>query len=415
MSLILFLAKRFARSEHGARRMSRPVIRFSMASVALSVTVIIVSMAVLVGFKRGIVEKMVGFSAPVQIVSYDGNTSLETNPLLYSEILPLLPQTKLPGVKAYAPYATKGGILSSSSGIQGVVLKGVSAQYDFDYLKSCLVEGVLPRLDTPRPSNEVLISQTLARRMHLRTGDAFSLFFVQDPPRQRRCRIVGLYATQMKELDEMYVLGDLRHVQKLNAWTDDQVSGIEVRLTDMSYQPAVLQMLNAKVLYRMQSSGTHLKVEAIQEKHPQLFDWLSLQDTNAWVIMALMMLVSGFSMVTGLLIILLERTSTIGLLKALGMPDRKIQSVFVLQALRIASIGMLIGNGVGLGLCLGQKHFSWIRLNPESYYLDAVPIALDVPYLLLVNVVCFAVICFTLWIPSFYIAKIQPSTTLRFS
>ena len=395
--------------------MARPVIRFSMASVALSVAVIIVALAVLLGFKRGIVEKMVGFSAPVQIISFDGNTSLETKPILYSEVLPLLPKTKDIGVKKYAPYAMKAGIISSRNGIQGVVLKGVNADYDFDYLSHTLVKGKLPDYKTSTASNEVLISQTLARLLDFKVGDAFSMFFVQDPPRQRRFKIVGLYATQMKELDIMYVISDMRHAQKLNAWSEDQISGIEVRLGSMENQAGALQALYKTVLYKAQSNGTTLKVEAIQEKNPQLFDWLALQDTNAWVIMSLMMLVAGFSMVTGLLIILLERTSTIGLLKSLGMKNRSIRSIFIVQALRISGIGMLIGNAIGLSLCWGQKTFSWIRLDPESYYLNAVPIAFDLHYLVLINVICFVVIALTLWIPSFYIGRIQPATTLRFN
>lgn len=415
MNLILFLAKRFARSEHRNDSMSRPVIRFSMASVALSVAVIIISLAVLLGFKRGIVEKMVGFSAPIQIIPFDGNTSLQTKPILYSEVMALLPKKQDNGVKKYAPYATTAGIISAHEGIQGVVLKGVSADYDFSYLSQSLTQGKLPRLNTPNTSNEVLISKYLARLMGFKIGDSFSMFFVQDPPRQRRFKIVGFYATQMKELDIMYVIGDIRHSQKLNGWSADQVSGVEVRLSSMSDQQQALLALYKTVLYKAQSTGTTLKVEAVQEKNPQLFDWLSLQDTNAWVIMSLMMLVAGFSMVTGLLIMLLERTSTIGLLKALGMKNKSIQSIFIAQALRISGIGMLLGNAIGLSFCWLQKTFLFIRLDPESYYLNAVPIALDVYYLLMINVVCFLVIALTLWLPSFYIGKIQPASTLRFN
>lgn len=394
--------------------MSRPVIRFSMASVSLSVAVMMVALAVLLGFKRGIVEKMVGFSAPVQIISFDGNTSLETKPLFYSQILPLLPKQSS-GVRQFAPYAIKAGIISSAHGIQGVVLKGVAGNYDFEYLSHILVEGKLPALHTSSASNEVLISQTLARLLHFKVGDSFSMFFVQDPPRQRRFKIAGLYATQMKELDVTYVIGDIRHAQKLNGWTQDQISGMEVRLESMADQNRVLQSLYKTVLYKPLSDGTTLKVEAIQERNPQLFDWLALQDTNAWVVMSLMMLVAGFSMVTGLLIILLERTSTIGLLKSLGMKNRSIRAVFMAQAMRISGIGMLWGNVIGLGLCGLQKYFCWIRLNPENYYLDAVPIAFDLHYMLLVNAICFLVITLTLWLPSFYIGKIQPASTLRFT
>ena len=414
MNLILFLAKRFSSSEQNNQKLSRPVIRFSLASVTLSVTVIIISLSVLLGFKRSIVEKMVGFSSPVQIVPYDGNTSMETRPMLWSELQRILPPAASIGAKQYAPYAIRAGIISSDQGIQGVVLKGVSAQYDFSYLSACLRKGRLPKLGTELSSNEVLISESLARQMRFKIGDSFSMFFVQDPPRQRRFKISGLYATQMKELDMVYVIGDIRHAQKLNGWTSDQITGLEVRLKTMSEQPKALNALYRTVMYKTQSSGCSLRVEAVQEKNPQLFDWLALQDTNAWVIMCLMMAVAGFSMITGLLILLLERTSTIGLLKAMGMKDRSIQAVFLVQALRIAGIGLAAGNVLGIGLCLLQKYFSWIRLDPENYYLDAVPIALDPFYLLLINLLAFVVIALTLWLPSLYIGKIRPASTLRF-
>lgn len=413
MNLENFIAKRLMSKSSGSGNLSRPFIRITTIAVALSLSIMIISIAVVTGFKKEISEKTIGFGSHIQILNYDGNRSYETQPISQNqECLPKIRSIK--GVRHIQKFALKPGIIKTDNDIQGVVLKGVASDFDWSFFKKSLVAGNTFELSDSVTTNNVLISKTLSLLLQLKVGDKLTMYFVQDPPRARVFNISGIYDTKMSEFDKVFILGDIRHIRKLNDWKEDQITGFEILVDDFNkIEDLTLEVDDIAGLIFFED-GSRLKVQSIIDKYPTIFSWLNLQDMNAIVLIVIMVIVAAINMISGLLIIILERTKMIGVLKAMGAENPLIRRVFLIQSGFIVFRGLIFGNLFGLALCLIQQQFGIIKLDEASYYLATVPIYLNVWHILLLNIGTFIVTISMLVLPSMVISRISPEKTIKF-
>ena len=388
--------------------LSSTVMRLAVASVALAITVMLISLAVVVGFKNQIRSKVVGFVAPIHIQALDRNDSYEEAPIVLDERLKTcLDHTD--GVRHYQQVADKAGMIKTDEEIHGVVMKGVDADYDWSFLSSSLRDGVIPQYVPGERSNDVLVSKTIADKMLFSVGDPVRVWFIDEDmqARGRKFNIVGIFDTGLTEFDERYVFCDLNQIRKLNHWEDNESGRVEVMIVDVDQMKSV----NDAMYYRIPPT---LASYTAREENPQIFDWLDLLDTNVALILVLMFLVAGITVISMLLIIIIEKTSTIGLLKAMGASDGFVRKVFIFRSIRVLLIGMIIGNVVGLGFCFLQYYTGFIHLDPETYYLSAVPVEMHLPTVLLLNLGAFLLWMLMLLIPTKIINRIRPSKSIRF-
>ncbi|MGL4364827.1 MAG: ABC transporter permease [Bacteroidales bacterium] len=414
MNTELYIAKRLIFGQTQNTGFLRPIIRIAIASVALSMAVMIIAIAVLGGFKQQITHKVTGFLSHLQIVNYDGNTSYETEPINYDQNL-LDSISKISQVSHFQPFAIKPAIVSTQRDMQGIVLKGIDENFDWSFFSSCMLEGSAFKVNADKTSNQIVLSAHLAKLLHFNLGDTLTTYFVQDPPRIRRFIIAGIYDTKFTEFDKLYVLCDIKHIQRLNGWGKNQMTGIEIYIHDFDKLDKVTEQVIDLTTHHLHLHGFRLFVENVKQRFSQIFDWLALQDLNAWIILWLMLIVAGFNMISSLLIILLEHASTIGVFKALGMQNMHIQKIFIYQSIFIALQGIFWGNFFGIGCCLLQQFFGIISLDANTYYLSEVPIAINAWYLIALNVGTLCAIVGMLVLPSLLIARINPSKTLRFN
>lgn len=381
--------------------------RIAIGGIALGLCVMIVAVAIVTGFQREIRAKVIGFGAHLQVIKYDSNRSLEAAPITTNEDW-TKELRRLPGIQSVFTVSRKPGIIKQGDAIEGVVFKGVSDPAAMAFFAQHLESGRLPNIKSPERSNEILLSSTLAKQLKLSTDSSLIMYFVQDPPKARKFTISGIYNTGLgdNDFDRVYVLGDERVVQQLNQWQPEQSGALEILIQD--YQK--LSALNDAVYNLIPAELTS---QSIEEVYPQLFGWLDLMDTNVYIIITLMLVVSVINMVTSLLILILERVRMIGILKAMGADNRKISGLFLRQAAVLIATGMLIGNVVGLSLCLVQDATGWIKLNRETYYLTEVPIELNVQLILGLNLLTFAVCMFSMLLPSWMVSRFRPAKSLR--
>ena len=388
--------------------LSSTVMRLAVVSVALAITVMLISLAVVVGFKNQIRDKVVGFVAPIHIQALDRNESYEEVPFVVDERLKkALEQTE--GIRHYQCVANKAGMVKTDDEIQGVVMKGVGADYDWSYFKDCLKEGEVPQYVDGERSNDVLVSKNVSDKMLLSVGDDVRVWFIDEDmqARGRKFQIKGIFETGLSEFDERYLFCDLNQIRRINRWEEDETGVVEVWLADVEDMDAV----NEKLYF---SIPGQLASYTARESNPQIFDWLALLDTNVWLILVLMFLVAGITVISMLLIIIIEKTSTIGLLKAMGASNGFVREVFMRRSIHILIIGMLIGNFIGLGFCLVQYYTGFVHLNPETYYLSAVPVELHFTTVLMLNIGTFLLWLLMLLIPTGIINRIRPSRSIRF-
>ncbi len=407
MNFEYFIAKHI----HAGRsaNYSGPIIRIAYISIALGLAMMIISVAVVIGFKNSISNKVVGFAAPLKIVPYDRNNSLEEQPLTISDSL-IDALTHFPGISHVQVTAQKAGVLKTTNQIQGVVLKGVGKNYNWDFLKQNIVNGYIPMLSTTKASNEVLISEKLSKKLNIHIGDAIRIWFISGTTqaRGRKFKVTGIYHTSLEEFDNHYIIGDIRHIQKLNGWSNSQVGSIEL-LTNKSI----------KHIYNLTNNLYHLlpfdmTVETVIDEYPEIYNWLSLLNTNVVVILILMILVAGITMVSTLFILIIERTGMVGILKALGAGNRSIRKIFLYKASGIIFKGMLWGNLMALGFYFLQYHYHILKLDPASYYVNYVPVELHLTQFILLNAGSFLLSLLILIIPSYSITHIVPSKALRY-
>jgi len=407
MNVEYFIAKRLFTAKEENNSYTKPILRIAILAIALSVAVMLLSVMVVTGFKNDISDKIIGFGSHITISSFSDNQSYETEPIQISDSLyaTLLANDQ---VKQMSAFATKAGIVKTKDEILGVVLKGVSDEYDWSFFKDNLVSGTYLCLTDSVKSNQVLISETSANLLQLGVGDNLIMYFVQDPPRVRKFEIAGIYNTALADFDKLFVMGDIKHIQQLNAWENNQIGGLEIAVNDFSNLKEITEEIYEKIPY-------DLNAESVKEKTPQIFDWLDLQDINVRVILILMLIVGGVNMITALLILILERTKMIGILKALGANNWSVRRVFLYSAIHLILKGLFWGNCIALGFAFLQQQFSIISLDPSIYYMNTVPINFDFTAILLLNLGTIVVCYLILIIPSVIITKITPVKAIRFA
>jgi len=413
MNLPYFIAHRLIKGRREGTSFSRPINVIAIVGIAMGLAVMILAVAILTGFKKQIREKVVGFGSHIQIMNFDSNVSFETTPI--SDTQNFIPKIKqIAGIEHIQVFATKAGIIRTDEDIQGVVLKGIGSDFDWSYFKSNMVDGsVFTVTDTGR-TDKVIISKKISNMLRLKTGDSFTMLFVQDPPRMRKFTISGIYETSLEEFDKMYVYCDIGHIKKLNGWKDDQVSGFEVYINDFDKLDEMTSEVRDAIGYKITEEDTKFKITNIRIRYPQIFDWLNFQDINVIIIILLMLIVAGFNMISGLLILILEKTNMIGVLKSLGAEDITIRRVFLYQAAYLIGKGLFWGNLIGIGLAFLQLKTGLITLDPTSYYIKTVPVNLELTHLLLLNAGTMAAIIVMLLVPSQLISRISPVKAIRY-
>ena len=405
MNIEQFIARRLIKGSPGS--FSAPVIRIAIISVALGLAVMIVSVAIVTGFQKQIRDKIIGFSSHIQIAKFDSNNSFEFAPISKNQAFYRTLQ-KTEGIKHVQVFATKAGIIKTSEQIQGVVFKGVGTDFDWSFFKDKLVSGKPFSTRDTIAGTSVIISQNLADLLKIKIGDPLRMYFIiQNMARARRFTVSGIYSTGLAEFDLKFIFGDIRQIQKLNGWSQDSVSGFDVYINDFKELDRI-----GKVVYK--EAGFDLNARTVRELYPQMFDWLELQDMNVIIILILMVLVSGMAMISSLLILILERTNMIGILKSLGARNLSIRRIFLYNAAYIIGKGLFYGNIIGIGICLIQQQFSLITLPQESYFMSVVPINLDFVHLLILNAGTLAACTLMLLLPSLIVTRISPVKAIRF-
>ena len=405
MNIPIFLARKVRHAPEGS--FSATVTRIGVASIALGLAILIVAFGVLYGYKNTIQQKIFLFGAHIQVAKFTNNYSYEEraiplNTKLYQE------RDRIPGFRHMQGVALKAGILKTKEDLSGVVLKGVGRDYDWNLLRESLVAGRVPVVATdsgagkPSPgSTELLISQYMANQLQVKVGDGIPMYFLGNPPRVRKMTVVGIYDTGLEEVDKTIALGDIRLIQRLNNWGPDSVGNYEIFINDFDQlEPAVATVFNLIT--------PDLRLTRVTDQYRPLFDWMVLLDRNMVILLTLIIFVASFNMVSVLLVLMMERTPMIGLLKALGGPDPLIRRMFLYVGLNMVGWGLLIGNVVGLALCWVQWQFRLIPLDPKNYFMTYVPISWDWPTILALNGAAILLIALVLWLPTLIITRIQP-------
>ena len=407
-----FIASRLFLKQKSKGRKTGPAVKIAVTGIALGLAVMLVAIGVVQGFKHEIRDKVIGVGAHIQIASYYSNYSYEMSPLNVPDTL--LGQLRaIPGVRHVQPQYTKPGMIKTKDDFQVVVFKGVDSCFDASFLKSSLVAGTFP--DYSQPSNDVLISEYLSDLLHLKPGDAFLAYFIRDEAQSaRRFKVSGVYNTHFTSYDKAFLLTDARHIRQLNDWESDQAGGIEVFFESMKAFDATQESVYQTMSRYASDTDEVYYMRNLYELNPDLFGWLDLLDMNVLLILLLMIFVSGFNIISGLLILILERTNFIGVLKALGAGNRQVRRIFVSYSTYLVAIGLLWGNVIGLGICFLQKYAHVLKLDPSVYYVDAVPIELNVWWIVLVNVGTILVSMAVVLVPSHLITHIHPAKAIRF-
>ena len=414
MNWKLFVAKRIYRSNEGGKEVSKPAIRIAMWGIAVGLAVMIIAVAVVVGFKNEVRGKVVGIGSDITVTDLDSQNSYETNPVSVNDSLMHVFRTT-EGVKHVQRYSTKAGMIMTDDNFLGMVLKGVAEEYDWDFLRKHLQEGEIPAFTDTASSNRTLISRTIANKLHIQIGNKLYTYYVNgDKVRARRLEVVGIYQTNFSMYDDLFLLTDLYTVNRLNNWEPEQVSGVELEIKDYTRKEEIKELLRDKIDMKTDSYGSTYYVQSIEEMNPQIFAWLDLLDLNVWVILILMIGVAGFTMISGLLILILERTNMIGIYKALGADNWAIRKIFLSFSVFLIGRGMLWGNLIGLTFIVLQSQFHLFKLDPATYYVDAVPVEFNLWLYLLLNVCTLIVSVGMLVGPSYLITRIHPAKSIRF-
>ena len=412
MSLEYFIAKRI-HFQQGKKNVSRPAVRIATIGIALGLAVMLISVAVVIGFKNEIRNKTIGFGGHIQITNFDNNNTYEMNPIKADKAL-MNKISSIDGVKHVQRFATKPGIIKTDNEFQGIVVKGIDKDFDWKFFKSNLVEGQILDVSGDTPSNKVVLSKYLANLLGLKLGDSFFTYFIQDQVRARKFKIVGIYSTNFIEYDKLFILADMRQVQALNNWSADSFSGVEVLINDFDKLDQVGDAVYDATANKFSKQGSAYTAQTIKQINPQIFSWLQLLDTNVWVILILMLAVAGFNMISGLLILILERTNMIGIMKSLGATDWSVRKIFLYHSFFLIAKGMLWGNVIGLSLCAIQYFTGVIPLDPQAYYVATVPVSFNWLYILLLNVGTLLASLLMMIGPSYLITKITPAKIIRY-
>ena len=414
MHFPLFIAKRLYSEQGDKRKVSRPAIHIATAGVAIGLAVMIISVCVVLGFKHTIRDKVIGFGSHIQVADFLTLQQMEQYPIVIDDSMTNVLK-HIPDVAHVQRFAMKEGILKTDSDFLGVAFKGVGPEFDSTFIHNNMVEGSIPPFSDSVSHNKILVSQLMADKLHLKSGQRiFAYFFDNNGVRTRRFTIAGIYQTNLKKYDETIVFTDLYTAVKLNGWESDQASGAELSVNNFDNLDMVESRVLSKVKGTVDHYGETYSSATIKELNPQIFQWLDLMDLNVWIILALMLIVAGVTMISGLLIIILERTSMIGILKALGARNKTIRHTFMWFAVFIIGKGMLIGNILSLGLLALQQAFGIIKLDAQTYYVSTVPVEINALYIVALNVATLLISVFMLVAPSYLISHIHPAKSMRY-
>ena len=414
MNLPLFIARRIYSDQGDRRKVSRPAIRIATIGVAIGLAVMIITVSVVLGFKHTIRDKAIGFASHIQVMNILSMNSVETYPICIDDsIIKVI--SGIEGIKHVQRFALTRGILKTDDDFLGVAFKGIGPEYDLDYLKENLVEGQIPVFSDTVGTNRLLLSRIMADKLKLKAGDRVFAYFIGDEDvRTRRFTVEGIYQTNMTRFDEAICYTDIYTANKLNGWFEGQCSGAELTVNDFDrLDDTYLNIIN-KVNRTQDRYNSIFSSQTVYEAYPQLFTWLELLDINVWIILGLMICLAGITMTSGLLIIILERTSMIGVLKAIGSRNRTIRHTFLWFSAFIISRGLLLGDILGIGLVLLQQYTGLVTLDPQTYYVSEAPVELDIPITILLNVATLIVSISVLIIPSFFISHIHPAKSMRY-
>lgn len=411
--LALFIAKKIYKDGDGKKQVSRPAILISMIGIAIGLAVMIIAVGVVIGFKKEIRNKVIGFGGHVQITNFDSVASFETTPIAPTDSM-LQSLYGYPEVEHIQRYSTKPGMIKTDEAFQGMVLKGVGPEFDPTFFAKHLVEGEIPAFSDSVSGNHILISKSLADKLMLKLGDRVNTYYFEKNVRTRPLTIRGIYQTNYSEYDNLFLITDIYTVNRLNNWKPGQISGLELYVDDYSKLYDISYEIAYDTDHHTDHYGSIYFVRNIEQLNPQIFAWLQVLDLNIWVILILMIGVAGFTMISGLLIIILERTNMIGTLKALGANNFTIRKIFLWFSVFLIGKGMIWGNVIGLTFYFLQSRFKLLKLDPTNYYIDAVPVAFDFWIFLLLNISAMVVAVLMLIGPSYLITKINPAASMRY-
>ena len=413
MSVPFFIAKRIYKDDDNKKSVSRPAIAIATTGVAIGIAVMIISVCIVLGFKHTIRDKAIGFGGHINVGNFVSMHGGNIEPICMSDSM-IKAIKAIEGVKDGGRYAQKEGILKTDNDFLGVVFKGIASEYDTTFIHNNMVEGAIPHFTDSASSNSIIISKTMADLLRLKAGDKVFAYFINENVRVRRFTIAGIYRTNLTQYDKTICFTDLYTTVKLNGWQHDQADGAEVIVNDYNQINDIAERFVSNINRRTDHYGQTYSSATIQEINPQIFSWLDLLDLNVWIILALMLCVAGFTMISGLLIIILERTNMIGLLKAIGSRNSQIRKTFLWFATFIIGRGLVIGNIIGIGLMILQKTTGLIRLDASIYYVDIVPVEINIPAIAAINILTLALCLLALIAPSFLVSHIHPAKSMKY-
>jgi len=404
LNVTLFIAGRL-RNNTG-QSFSSTVVKIAIASVAIAIATLIIAFAILQGFKNNIQNKLFSFTGHIQVNMLDDNESYVESPMPKHSFLE--DKSLQPYISHVQLYATKAGLLKTEDEVAGVLIKGIDHAADSNRIKKSMVDGKYLTFNDEGFSKDIIISQKMASKMNLKVDDVVWLYFIQNPPRYRKLKVKGIYNTGLEEFDDLYIFGDIKLIQQLNDWSDSLVGGYEIYVKDFNQLEQTAHKIQSKMSYDM---GLTL----VTERYLQIFDWLELLNRNAYIFMVLILFVACFNMVSTILIMVMERTNMVGILKALGANNVQVRKIFLYNGLIIIAKGVVIGNLFGLGFCALQYYTHFIPLDQQSYYMTHVPILWDWQSIAIVNFLCISIVVVVLLIPLMVIARIKPINAIKFS
>lgn len=414
MNLPLFIAKRIYGSHQDKKKVSRPAITIAIAGIAIGLAVMIVSISIVLGFKHTIRNKVIGFGSHIQVTNFMSQMSSNYYPIVMNDSMMNVIRS-IPDVTHVERFAYKQGILKTDSDFLGVMFKGVGPEFNPGFIQQNLIEGTVPSFSDEKSGNKLLISKNMADKLKVKTGERIFAYFIDDAGiRVRKFTIQGIYQTNLNQYDEYICYADLYTVVKLNGWAADQASGAGIMVKDFERVNEVESYFIKKINKTEDSNGETYSSQTIQDINPQIFSWLNLLDLNVLIIIILMMVVATVTMISGLLIIILECTNMIGVLKALGATNSSIRHTFLWFSAFVIGQGLIIGNIIGFAIILLQKQFGILKLDPTVYYINAVPVEINIPLFLILNVLTFVFCVFVLIAPSYLISHISPTKSIRY-
>jgi len=414
LNINLFIAKRIFFKKEKNKSIAKPIVTIATYGIALGIAVMLLSVSVVVGFKKDIKDKISGFNGHIQIKNYSSNETFEDIPISKNQDF-IAEIKKIDEIKSVQEFISKIGMIKTKTQNEAILLKGITENYNWDFINKNLVEGEALKFSDTGVCNNIIISETISKKLQLKIGDDIRIFFIlNNETRARKLKICGIYNTGFAELDKLIAFVDIRHLQKLNNWDKDKIGGFEIVLNDFDDLEKVNKDIFDIAGYKIFEDGSKVDIISIEKLRPDIFNWLAMLDINVWIILFIMIAVAIINMISALLIIILERTNMIGILKVLGSKNWDIRKIFLYNAFFIISKGLIIGNALGLSIAFIQKYFQVFTLPPESYSVSNIPIYFSWEYFLLLNICTIIISIIVLIVPTFIITKIQLTKTIKY-